>query len=282
MSAFRCRCPGRNNEIRQMRKRILVFAIAIMMIAMTFMLSGCGNEKKEAPLDNGTYVVTFLSDHSMFHVNDANNDKGILTVKDGEMTVHVSLQSKKIVKLFYGNKEDAQKEGADLIEPSVDLIDYGDGYTSEVYGFDVPVPYLDEPFEVSILGTHDNWYTHNVTVSDPVLGDDIHQGTELDLENGDYTVEVALEGGSGKASVESPTTLKVENGEATLTLIWSSANYDYMIVDGAELKPVNEEGNSTFEVPVKVLNEPFKVIADTTAMSQPHEIEYELTVTVLE
>ena len=253
MSAFRCRCPGRNNEIRQMRKRILVFAIAIMMIAMTFMISGCGNEKKEAPLDNGTYVVTFLSDHSMFHVNDANNDKGILTVKDGEMTVHVSLQSKKIVKLFYGNKEDAQKEGADLIEPSVDLIDYGDGYTSEVYGFDVPVPYLDEPFEVSILGTHDNWYTHNVTVSDPVLGDDIHQGTELDLEN----------------------------GEATLTLIWSSANYDYMIVDGAELKPVNEEGNSTFEVPVKVLNEPFKVIADTTAMSQPHEIEYELTVTVL-
>lgn len=251
------------------------------MIAMTFMISGCGNEKKEVPLEDGTYVVSFVSDHSMFHVNDANNDKGILTVKDGEMTVHVSLQSKKIVKLFYGNKEDAQKEGADLIEPSVDLIDYGDGYTSEVYGFDVPVPYLDEPFEVSILGTHDNWYTHNVTVSDPVLGDDIHQGTELDLENGDYTVEVALEGGSGKASVESPTTLKVENGEATLTLIWSSANYDYMIVDGAELKPVNEEGNSTFEVPVKVLNEPFKVIADTTAMSQPHEIEYELTVTVL-
>ncbi|MBR3260330.1 MAG: iron transporter, partial [Firmicutes bacterium] len=71
-------------------------------------------------------------------------------------------------------------------------------------------------------------------------------------------------------------------GEAKVTLIWSSPNYDYMIVDGEKLTPVNEEGNSTFEVPVKVLNEPFTVIGDTTAMSQPHEIEYKLTVTVSE
>ena len=248
-----------------------------MMIAMSFMISGCGNENKEAPLDNGTYVVTFVSDHSMFHVNDANNDKGILTVQDGKMTVHVSLQSKKIVKLFYGNKEEAQKEGADLIEPTVDIIDYGDGYTSEVYGFDVPVPYLDEPFEVSILGTHDNWYTHNVTVSNPVPGDDIHAGTEMTLENGEYQVELVLEGGTGKATVESPAPLKVENGAATLTLTWSSPNYDYMIVDGVEYKPVNTEGNSVFEIPVKVLNEPFDIIGDTTAMSEPHEIEYKLT-----
>ena len=256
--------------------------IAFLLIAMTVFISGCGSEEAKASLEDGTYVVSFVSDHSMFHVNDANNDKGILTVKDGEMTVHVSLQSKKIVKLFYGNKEDAQKEGAELIEPSNDLIDYGDGYTSEVYGFDVPVPYLDEPFEVSILGTHGNWYTHNVTVSDPVPGNDIHQGTELDLEDGEYTVEVSLEGGSGKASVESPTTMKVENGEATLTVIWSSPNYDYMKVDDIEYRPINEEGNSTFEIPVKKLNEPFMVIGDTTAMSQPHEIEYKLTVSVSE
>ena len=258
----------------------MIFVMVIMMIAMTLMISGCGDNK--AALENGTYVVTFVSDHSMFHVNDANNDKGILTVQDGEMTVHVSLQSKKIVKLFYGNKEDAQKEGAVLIEPTVDLIDYGDGYTSEVYGFDIPVPYLDEPFEVSILGTHNNWYTHNVTVSDPVEGDDIHQGTELDLEDGEYNVEVSLEGGSGKAYVESPTTMKVEKGKAKITLIWSSPNYDYMKVDGTEYKPINEEGNSTFEIPVTKLNEPFMVIGDTTAMSQPHEIEYKLTVTVSE
>ena len=218
----------------------------------------------------------------MFHVNDANNDKGILTVKDGVMTVHVSLQSKKIVNLFLGNKEDAQKEGAELIEPTKDKIVYEDGIEEEVYGFDVPVPALDEPYEVSIIGTHGNWYTHNVTVSNPVPGDDLHAGTEIDLEDGDYEVEVAMEGGSGKASVDSPAKLAVKDGKATLTVVWSSEYYDYMLVDGEKYEPVNTEGNSTFEIPVSKLNEPFTVIGDTTAMSQPHEIEYTFTLKLVE
>ncbi len=243
-----------------------------------FCLTGCGgSEASGSGLEPGKYVVTFTTDHSMFHVNEANNDKGILTVENGQMTVHVSLQSKKIVNLYPGTAEDAQKEGAELLEPTIDKITYSDGYEDEVYGFDIPVPALDEEFDCALLGKKGKWYDHKVMVSNPVPGDDIHAGTEIDLENGEYQAELTLEGGSGKASVDSPAPLKVENGEATLTITWSSPHYDYMIVDGIKYTPINEEGNSVFEIPVKVLNEPFKVIGDTTAMSEPHEIEYKLT-----
>ena len=239
-------------------------------------------QTQASALEDGTYVVTFKTDHAMFHVNEANNDKGILTVKDGQMTVHVSLQSKKIVNLFCGTADDAQKEGAQLLEPTTDTVTYEDGMTSDVYGFDIPVPALDQEFDVALVGTKGKWYDHKVTVSDPVPGDDIHAGTEMDLEDGEYSVDVALEGGSGKASVESPSKLQVKDGKAILTVTWSSPYYDYMIVQDEKLEPVNEDGNSVFEVPVSVLNEPFTVIADTTAMSEPHEIEYKLTVSVKE
>ena len=118
-------------------KRIGLILLLIVMTAFSAAaLTGCGGSggstddeaggANAAGLEDGTYVVDFTTDHAMFHVNDYNNDKGILTVKDGEMTVHVSLQSKKIVNLFYGNKEDAQKEGAEMLPRTVDTIDYGD------------------------------------------------------------------------------------------------------------------------------------------------------------
>lgn len=256
----------------------------MVMLLVMILMTGCGGsgaDKAEKPeLEDGTYTATFKSGHPMFHVNDANNDRGILTVKDGKMMIHVSLQSKKIINLFYGKSEDAKKDGAELIQPTKDKIVYDDGYETEVYGFDVPVPYLDREFDVSLLGTHGNWYTHQVVVSDPVPGDDLHAGSEMDLEDGEYEAELTLEGGTGKASVESPAKLVVEDGKATLTLKWSSQYYDYMKIDGEKYEPVNDEGNSVFEIPVTKLNEPIDVIADTTAMSQPHEIEYRLTVSV--
>lgn len=270
-----------NNKI----KALFALMMTLLILVASAGCSSGSSEAVETPdpgIEDGTYVVTFKSNHAMFHVNDANNNKGILTVKDGEMMVHVSLQSKKIINLFYGNKEDAQKEGAELIEPTEDTITYDDGTEMVVYGFDVPVPYLDKEFDVSILGTHGNWYTHQVVVSDPVPGDDIHAGTEMDLEDGEYEAELTLEGGTGRASVDSPAKLVVEDGEATLTVTWSSPYYDYMIVNGVTYKPVNEEGNSVFEIPVLKLNEPFDIIGDSTAMSEPHEIEYKLTCTVAE
>ena len=103
-------------------------------------------------------------------------------------------------------------------------------------------------------------------------------GIETDLEDGEYSIQVDLEGGSGKASLTSPTILTVEDGKAYAQIQWSSSNYDYMIVDGEKYLPTNEEGmNSVFEIPVLSMDEAMPVIADTTAMGAPHEIDYNLT-----
>lgn len=103
-------------------------------------------------------------------------------------------------------------------------------------------------------------------------------GMQVDLEDGEYSVEVDMTGGSGKATVSSPTLLIVEEGRAYASLTWSSSNYDYMVVDGEKLLNRSEEGmNSSFVIPVLCFDAPMSVIADTTAMGAPHEIVYELT-----
>lgn len=231
-------------------------------------------------LEDGVYTAEFDTDSSMFHVNEANDGKGVLTVKDGQMTIHVSLASKKIVNLFAGLAEDAEKDGAQLLEPTTDTVTYSDGMTEEVNGFDIPVPAIGEEFDVALLGTKGKWYDHKVSVKNPVKED--AQEADLGLEDGEYTADVVLEGGSGRATVESPANLVVKDGEVTATIVWSSPNYDYMIVDGEKYEPVNIEGNSTFEIPVDGFDSPMEVVADTVAMSEPHEIEYTLTFTLNE
>ncbi|MCC8139727.1 MAG: hypothetical protein LIO67_05435 [Lachnospiraceae bacterium] len=123
----------------------------------------------EAELEDGVYLADFDTDSSMFHVNESCDGKGTLTVENGVMTIHVSLVSKNIVNLYYGLAEDAQQDGAELIEPTLDSVTYSDGYTEEVYGFDIPVPALDTEYNVAIIGTKDNWYDHMVSVSNPEL-----------------------------------------------------------------------------------------------------------------
>lgn len=235
--------------------------------------------------EDGVYTAEFDTDSNMFHVNEANDGKGTLTVKDGKMTIHVSLVSKSIVNLFVGTAEDAQKEGAEILEPTTDEVTYSDGYKEEVFGFDIPVPALDEEFDCALLGKKGKWYDHKVSVSDPVPAEETAEkeeasaGTtveELKLEDGNYTAEVTLEGGSGKATVESPAKLEIKDGRAIAELIWSSPNYDYMIVDGEKYEMTNTEGNSTFEIPVAAFDTALAVKADTVAMSEPHEIDYTL------
>lgn len=99
----------------------------------------------------------------------------------------------------------------------------------------------------------------------------------LALADGEYCVSVEMTGGSGKATVNNPTLMTVMDGKAYADLIWSSANYDYMIVDGVTYYNQSEEGmNSTFRVPITVWDYPMDVIADTTAMGKPVEIHYQL------
>ena len=225
-------------------------------------------------LEDGTYTAEFDTDSSMFHVNEADNGKGTLTVEDGQMTLHISLQSKKIVNLYVGMAADAPDHEADWLQPTTDTVTYSDGTSEEVYGFDVPVEALDTDFQLAILGTKGKWYDHTVSVRN--VEAQAAEAVETPAD-GSYTCEVTLEGGSGRATVDSPAALTVADGKMTATIVWSSPNYDYMIVDGEKYLPTNTEGNSTFEIPVSALGVPLSVVADTVAMSTPHEIEYTLT-----
>ena len=228
-------------------------------------------------LADGIYTADFDTDSSMFHANEACDGKGTLTVKDGVMTFHVSLASKKIVNLYPGLAADAEDHKTDWLIPTVDTVTYSDGTSEEVYGYDIPVAALDTDFQLALLGTKGTWYDHTVSVRNVEPKEDTTAETPAD---GEYAASVVLEGGSGRATVESPAALIVADGKMTATIVWSSPNYDYMVVDGEKYLPTNTEGNSTFEIPVAALGTPLAVTADTVAMSKPHEIDYTLTFTL--
>ena len=220
-----------------------------------------------AALPDGVYTAEFDTDSSMFHANEACDGKGTLTVENGQMTFHVSLASTHIVNLYLGKASDAADHEADWLQPTTDTVTYSDGTSEEVYGFDIPVSAVDADFDLAILGTKGKWYDHVVSVRDAV-----EKAAEAETPaDGTYTCDVTLEGGSGRAA------LTVADGKMTATIVWSSPNYDYMIVDGEKYLPTNTEGNSTFEIPVSALDTALDVTADTVAMSTPHEIEYTLT-----
>ena len=232
---------------------------------------------EEPALADGVYTADFDTDSSMFHANEACDGKGTLTVQDGEMTIHVSLVSKTILNLFPGLAEDAQKDGAVLLQPTTDTVTYSDGLSEEVYGFDIPVPALDTEFDLALIGKKGVWYDHKVSVSNPEpLESAGKTAQDLGLANGSYTAEVAFSGGSGKSHIESPVTLTVKDGAVTATVVWSSSKYDYMVVDGERCDVLTTEPGSTFEIPVAAFDTDLTVIGDTTAMSTPHEIEYTL------
>lgn len=246
-------------------------------IAGTTEAAATETAQNEAQLPDGVYTAEFSTDSSMFHVSEACDGKGTLMVKDGVMTIHISLGSKKILNLYPGLAEDAAKDGAVLLEPTTDTVTYSDGMTEEVYGFDVPVPVIGEEFDLALIGTKGKWYDHKVKVSDPVAEGAADTFDLSAVEDGSYTIELTMEGGSGRASIQSPAQLAIADGAATATLEWSSPNYDYMLVNGEKYLPVNTEGNSVFEVPVEALDAPLTMIGDTVAMSTPHEVEYTVT-----
>ena len=172
--------------------------------------------------------------------------------------------------------------------------DYNYNYTADVtvtenadgsHSFVVPVEALDQATSCAAFSKKKElWYDRTLVFRADGLPAQAYQTPKeqvtvqsLALEDGEYTVEVTLDGGSGRASVTSPAAVKVENGEAIVTLEWGSANYDYMVVEGEKYLPTNIQGNSTFAIPLPCFDAPVNVIADTVAMSTAHEIEYTLT-----
>lgn len=225
----------------------------------------------EPALADGIYEAEFITDSTMFGVNETCDGKGTLYVQDGAMTIHITLKTKNIANLYLGLAEDAKKDGAEILEPTVDTVTYPDGLSEEVFGFDVPVAVVGEDFDLALIGKKGVWYDHKVSVQNPEP-----LQNDLELEDGVYTVEVTLEGGSGRASVQSPADLYVQDGEMTARIVWSSDKYDFMMVDGEKLLPEITEGHSIFTVPVSGFDVPMAVQADTVAMSTPHLIDYTL------
>ena len=252
-----------------------------------------------ADVKDGTYEVTVESSSSMFKIT-----KAVLTVEEGTMTADLTLSGTSYLVLYPGTGNEA---AADTEESYIGYIEDADG----AYTYTVPVPALDQPFPCAAFSINkEQWYDRTLLVradslpEEAVLVDlpdyealekaardarieamkEESEGTLpvpsiLDLADGEYTVNISMEGGSGKASVTSPAQLTVKDGAGTVRLEWSSPHYDYMLVDGVRYEPVSTEGNSVFEVPVSALCKPLTMIADTTAMSVPHEIEYTFTIT---
>lgn len=221
---------------------------------------------------DGEYDVIVDSSSSMFKITACK-----LTVKEGKMTAVMTMSGTGYGKLYMGTAEDAANATED------EFIPYVENENGE-YTFEVPVDALDEGIDCAAFSKKkEKWYDRVLLFRvDSLPTDALADGMvktvqDLGIEDGTYTVDVTLAGGSGKASVESPAKLEVKDGIAYATIVFSSSHYDYMLVDDEKYLTVNTEGNSTFEIPVAGFDYKMQVVADTTAMSTPHEIEYTLS-----
>ena len=223
-------------------------------------------------LKDGTYEVEMKSSSSMFKV-----DRCELQVKDGTMQAVLYMTSQSYLYLYAGTAEEAAAASEEDYIPREEA---DDGMGS----FTLPVEALDAGVSCAAFSKKkEKWYDRTLLFradslpAEAFLEERGTNAADLMLDDGEYTVDVTLSGGSGRASVESPAKLTVSGGVLTVTIVWSSSNYDYMLVDGVQYDPVNTEGNSVFELPLNTFDTPVAVQADTTAMSQPYLIDYTLT-----
>ena len=219
----------------------------------------------------GVYPVTVDCSSSMFRIADC-----LLTVQGGAISARLTMGGKSYGWVYPGTaQEAAAADHADHIPAQFDE----NGATV----FEIPVQGLDMGIPCAAFSLNKElWYDRTLVFrSDSLPLSAFADGVlmtpaSLQLADGVYSVEVSLTGGSGKARVESPAHLTVSDGVCTAEIVWGSKNYDYMKVEGVQYFPINTEGNSAFEIPVTVFDRPMAVIADTVAMSQPHEISYSL------
>ena len=219
----------------------------------------------------GEYPVTVESSSSMFRIESA-----LLTVEDGRMSATLTMGGKSYLYVYPGSALEAAtgEESA-----RVPFVENADG----AHTFTVPVEALDAPVLCAAYSKNKElWYDRTLLFrADSLPAAAFREGffttaESLGLADGRYMVAVTLSGGSGKAKVHSPTALYVEDGQCTAVIGWSSKNYDYMKVEGEKFLPVPNEDHSAFQIPVLFFDRPMAVIADTVAMSEPHEISYTL------
>lgn len=223
-------------------------------------------------LQNGTYEIEVDSSSTMFKAEEC-----VLTVNDGKMSAVMTMGGKGYLKIFMGTGEEAvEADEASYIS----YVEDEDGR----HTYEVPVEALDSGISCAAYSKNrEKWYDRTLVFRSSSLPLSAFKNLdwttleELGLENGTYTVDVKLEGGSGKTQVESPAKLYVENGLVMAEIVFQSSNYDYVVVDGEKSFLLNEEGNSSFLIPVAGMDYPFPIIADSIALGSPREIDYTIT-----
>lgn len=222
-------------------------------------------------IKDGVYSIKVDSSSSMFNIEECE-----LTAADGKMTAVMTMGGTGYLYLYMGTGEEAVAASE---EEYIPFAEAEDGR----HTFEVPVEALDMGIDCAAFSKKkEEWYDRTLVFrADSLPQEAFAEGAvttvaDLNLEDGSYQVEVSLEGGSGRASVESPATITIADGAATATIIWSSSTYDYMKIGEEKIEPVTMEEHSTFEVPVSGFDWKMPVVADTIAMSTPHEIEYTL------
>lgn len=255
---------------------------------------------------DGVYEVTVESSSSMFPIEEA-----VLTVENGSMTAVLTMGGQGYLKVFPGTGVEA---AASDLSAYIDFQVDEEGkhtFTIPVEALDEPIACAafsrnrEKWYDRFLLFEAESLPEDAVLVELPDYealrqaskekriaalreengingeaaggqGDGYVQPALIEMEDGEYAIEVEVKGGTGRTTVSSPAGLTVRDGYAYARIEWSSSNYDYMLVGGKKYLPLYEEGYSTFEIPITVFNEPMEVIADTTAMSTPHEITYQL------
>ncbi|MCR5747681.1 MAG: ABC transporter substrate-binding protein [Lachnospiraceae bacterium] len=220
-------------------------------------------------LNDGKYLIDLESSSSMFKVDDC-----LLMVENGEMNAILLINSDSYLYLYPGTAKEAAK---DKEENYITFVENEDG--AQLYT--VPVEALDKALNfASYSKKKDQWYDRTLLFSSASLPNEAFKTaryktvSSLGLEDGNYYIDARLEGGSGKAALETPSLLSVKDGEAAAMITWSSDKYDYMLVDGVRYDADVSSGASSFIIPVNGFDYRMPVVADTTAMSKPHEIEY--------
>lgn len=222
-----------------------------------------------AEIKDGTYDIKVDTSSSMFSVSECR-----LTVSEGEMTAVMTMSGKGYLYVFMGKGEDASDEK--------NYIHFVENEAGE-HTFTVPVAALDMGIDCAAFSKKkEQWYDRTLLFKSSSLPAEAFKNgagqtvESLGLADGEYTAAASVEGGSGKAKIQSPAKIKIENGQAFAEVIWSSSSYDYMVVNGERYENLNAGGSSTFMIPIGGFDCKLPVSANTTAMSTPHEIEYTL------
>ena len=260
-------------------------------------------------VEDGTYIVKTQCSSSFFRILEVK-----LTVKDGEMEAVLTMSSRSYLFVYMGTPKEAAKADFEDYIPleegdrntftiPVEALNaglecaafsrnrekwYGRKVLFEAASLPAEALKIDLPDYERIDDAIDLYDKTNGTDSRAeMIGEDETEPAEdmgsaepvgMEEDDGEYSIDVIMTGGSGRASVTSPTWLYVKDGKGYAKLLWSSSYYDYMIVGGEMyLNETTDGSNSTFTIPITALDEPMNVIADTTAMGDPLEIEYTLT-----